>query len=561
MVGSLDINGIIEEAKAQGVVTAGDFVRFLTDYSESGGVKDVQIDSNANAGKIVSAVALSKNKVFIVYAIDTCIYSIVCTFSGTNIVVGTPTLSTQPNNSNPSAVSAVALNENKVFAVICCLGNSYLWGKIFTIKGTTITAESSVILNSTATSRVTVSVAKLDEGKVLVSYTNTSYKIYATVYTISGTTISVGTHTEISTSASTGKIISTVALSSSKVFVCFVLPGGQSAMYNLLGCIVSISGTTISKGDTIALATIEPQQRTSLSIAKLTENRVLLLYGDDDNYLIGQLCDITSDTSVSKGSAYKLSSMANSGKVISAVALSKNRVLIIHGDSNNYLYSQLWDIKDSGLIIYTSPHATYKLSSVENSGSTISAVALSEKDIFITHSSGSNYYLYGMVLGYLANIVKTITSSTEKIGGVAITSGQNGEMITTVRPDDVMRIKVNATISTENFGSISWEDIILINRKIADRENNIYSPIKKLMINGENIDFKLGLYPYSDVYKDWGFGFEFSTELYYTANAKTKKYNNGTISKLNNLFAGNLYTGENKTGEHLSATANIEILS
>ena len=94
-----------------------------------------------------------------------------------------------------------------------------------------------------------------------------------------------------------------------------------------------------------------------------------------------------------------------------------------------------------------------------------------------------------------------------------------------------------------------------------NRENNIYSPIKKLMINGENIDFKLGLYPYSDVYKDWGFGFEFSTELYYTANAKTKKYNNGTISKLNNLFAGNLYTGENKTGENLSATANIEILS
>lgn len=34
-----------------------------------------------------------------------------------------------------------------------------------------------------------------------------------------------------------------------------------------------------------------------------------------------------------------------------------------------------------------------------------------------------------MVLGYLANLVKTITSSNERIDGIAITSGKDGETV------------------------------------------------------------------------------------------------------------------------------------
>lgn len=40
-----------------------------------------------------------------------------------------------------------------------------------------------------------------------------------------------------------------------------------------------------------------------------------------------------------------------------------------------------------------------------------------------------------MVLGYLANLVKTITSSTEEISGIAITSGQAGEMVQVKKPN------------------------------------------------------------------------------------------------------------------------------
>ena len=103
----------------------------------------------------------------------------------------------------------------------------------------------------------------------------------------------------------------------------------------------------------------------------------------------------------------------------------------MHSDSNNHLYLRLCTINET---ILTLDNKT-QLSSVENSGSTISAVALSENNIFIGHSYGADNYLYGMVLGYLANLVKTITSSTEEISGIAITSGQAGEMVQVKKPN------------------------------------------------------------------------------------------------------------------------------
>lgn len=73
----------------------------------------------------------------------------------------------------------------------------------------------------------------------------------------------------------------------------------------------------------------------------------------------------------------------NTGKVISAVALGENKVNVIHSDSNNHLYSALCDVNDTTI----TKENDVQLSAVENSGSTISATVLNEKDIFIAHSS------------------------------------------------------------------------------------------------------------------------------------------------------------------------------
>lgn len=355
-------------------------MRFLSDYSESGEIKDIVIDNTSKKSDVISAVALSENKVFIAYGTladnfyDNYrkLYGIVCTISNNTITVGTAT-QLDSGGIAGAKISAVALNENKVF--IANYGSSKLFGMVCTISGTSITKGTNTQLSSDSYSSQVISAVKLDEGKVFIAHSyGSNYYLYGMVCTISGTSISKGTDTVISSTSNTGKIISATALSSS--------------------------------------------------------SKVFLAYVDMNDGLYAKICTI-SGTTITYGLNVKLNLISGTEKVISAVALSENKVQVIHGDSNNHLYSMLCDIDN----VTITKENDVQLSAVENSGSSISAIALSENNIFIGHSSGSNNYLHGMVLGYLANLVKSIASSTEKIGGVAITSGQAEEMIQVKVPD------------------------------------------------------------------------------------------------------------------------------
>ena len=547
----------------------------MTDYSNSN--QSVQKQKLAKGGYnyrglLVSATALDKNTVFIAHSYHVSgdstysINGIVCKINGTTITLGTDTqIVDKTYNAGMAGFQAIGLDANRVFILFgentTVQGNSCMRmaNIACSISGTTITKGTRSTVTVDNYGGINFTGMLVDKDKVVVvysdrnssnSYTN-NYILVALVFTINGTTVSHGTQTTLSSTAGSGKFINIKTLNNSKVFITHCAGTSSSSNISIIGRICTINGTTITNTATKTLFT-GYNYGTSVHLVPLNENKVFLSYSlNNDKSLHTMICDING-TTITLGTDTQI--VSSDAFLHSCQKLDENNVFIVYESSG--LYIMICSI--AGTVITAKSSIKILSKSYSNN---LSSVSLDADNILLVYNYEDNNDLYAMVVNYVTNLVKKITSSTEKIGGVAITSGQNGEMITTVRPDDVMRIKVNATISTENFGSISWEDIILINRKIADRENNIYSPIKKLMINGENIDFKLGLYPYSDVYKDWRFGFEFSTELYYTANAKTKKYNNGTISKLNNLFAGNLYTGENKTGEHLSATANIEILS
>ena len=547
----------------------------MTDYSNSNQSVQKQIFAKGGynyRGLLVSATALDKNTVFIAHSYHVSgdstysINGIVCKINGTTITLGTDTqIVDKTYNAGMAGFQAIGLDANRVFILFgentTVQGNSCMRmaNIACSISGTTITKGTRSTVTVDNYGGINFTGMLVDKDKVVVvysdrnssnSYTN-NYILVALVFTINGTTVSHGTQTTLSSTAGSGKFINIKTLNNSKVFITHCAGTSSSSNISIIGRICTINGTTITNTATKTLFT-GYNYGTSVHLVPLNENKVFLSYSlNNDKSLHTMICDING-TTITLGTDTQI--VSSDAFLHSCQKLDENNVFIVYESSG--LYIMICSI--AGTVITAKSSIKILSKSYSNN---LSSVSLDADNILLVYNYEDNNDLYAMVVNYVTNLVKKITSSTEKIGGVAITSGQNGEMITTVRPDDVMRIKVNATISTENFGSISWEDIILINRKIADRENNIYSPIKKLMINGENIDFKLGLYPYSDVYKDWRFGFEFSTELYYTANAKTKKYNNGTISKLNNLFAGNLYTGENKTGEHLSATANIEILS
>ncbi len=526
----------------------------MSDYSETDEIKDTAISTTTMSGRIISAVALDKNKVFIAhsYGNNYYLYGIVCIIDEGKITVGTDTVISSTSNTG-RVISAVALSENKVLIAHSYSSSDYVLRAVAcTISGTVITTGTDTGFGLLVDTGRVISAIALSESKVLIAHsysTVSGYGLAILICTIDGTTISKGSDTTI-TNNYAGNIISAIKVSENKVYIA------HSYTSNLLlySIIINVSGTSITKGmDTQLSNTVNSGK--AISAVKLKENKVIIAHSSGSNLVLYISLVSINNTVLTVERDLDLGLSSNTGTIISAVALNESKVQIIHGNNNYYLCAVLCNVNNT---IITRENDV-QLTPISYSLYVISAVALSENDVLISHSYSSTCDLYVAVLSYLANLVKTITSSTEQINGIAITDGQAGEMVTTVRPDDMMRIKVNSTISTENFGSISWGDVILINRKVLDKENTMYSSTKTLTISGENIDFKFGLYPYSDVYKGWKFGWEFSEELYYTTTAKTKKYTYGEALK-SKTFIANWWTGANNTGTQISATASVTIL-
>lgn len=426
--GSLDINGIIEEAKAQGVVNAGDFVRFLTDYSESNKSSNTAINTTSGTDKAMSAVALDKNRVFIAYFHPVGVSGIVCTIQGSTIAVGTHTILYSGSNMGLT-VSAVVLNASKVFVAYSYGSSCKLYAIICTIQGSIITVGTNTQLSSIQNSGKAISVAKLDEGKVFIAHSyESSYYLYAMACTINGTTITKRTDTKLCSDArNSGSEISVAVLDSSKVFIAFSHYVNSMLLYSI---VCTINGTTITKGTANGInITIPPDL--FVSAVALSSNKVFVAFSYNNSYSLGGVICIVNGTTITGGTVYALNSATNTGKVISAIALNENTVNILHSDSNNYLYSMLCGISGTNV---TKKNDSL-VSNATNAGTEISAVALSENNIFIGHSSGTNNCLHGMLVGYLENLVKTITSSTEQIDGIAITDGQAGQTVSVKVPN------------------------------------------------------------------------------------------------------------------------------
>lgn len=407
-------------------------MRFLTDYSESTKSNDTAISSSVNTGSVISAVALNKNKVFIAFSFGSpyYLYGAICTINGTTITREGTTVELSSITNSGKAISVIVLSENKVLIAHSREGSFSLYAQVCTISGTTITCGTDTALSSVANSGKVISAVKLDEGRVLIVHSyGANYYLYGIVCTISGTTVIKGADTQLGTIVSTGSAISVVTLNENKVFIAHRYGNNR----NLYGLVCTISGTTITKGTDTDLSVSDVLQE--ISTVVWSKDKVFIIYSRYKE-LTYTMCTIDGTTITGSGFTNFSRCPQITENTISAMILSENKILVIFSDSNKCLYRVMGTITTlSSGSVYIEENTPIQLSSAENSGSTISAVALSENNIFIGHSFGANIYLYGMVLSYLSNLVKTITSSTEQINGIAITDGQAGETVSVKVPN------------------------------------------------------------------------------------------------------------------------------
>lgn len=215
-----------------------------------------------------------------------------------------------------------------------------------------------------------------------------------------------------------GSHFSATKFSENKIFII------HSSTTNLLyGTIVTINGNTI-------VTEIDTQLRDSfvsppLLAITLSENKIVIFYTDSNSSypLKGGICTINGTTINALTINNSISTYANTGKVFSAIALSENKIVIVHSYGNySLLYRLLCTVNGFNITAGTET----PLSTITYLNQ-MSATALSPNKIFIAYNNTNSYKINGIVDSY-EGLIKA-TNSSQLITGIAKTSGIIGDTI------------------------------------------------------------------------------------------------------------------------------------
>ena len=291
------VNATIKSYKANSTtISAKTFVEFVNNYSKT----DIDLNGSAGTGIQIKAVSCASTSFLILFpssaSSDATLKGIVCTISGNNITKGSIT-TISSNSGTAQKFEATKLTDGKVFVTYTSSAtNKYLRSVVLSISGTTITVGT---VNSTIDTAMFGALNKpvaLSSTSVFIMHSGTastnSYQMKGIICTISGTTITAGTDTLLTTNYKrTGDI---VKLSSSKVFL--KCDNGASTYY-LSGLVCTISGTTITAGTkTTLLSTSGTAFAGKVSYTSAT--KVVVMHGSNGTSgsatLNGIVCTISS---------------------------------------------------------------------------------------------------------------------------------------------------------------------------------------------------------------------------------------------------------------------------
>ena len=421
--GGTDIHGVLKEytVASGNSVSAGDFVTFVNNADFSGS-SDHTLNSTAASRQVISATALSDNKVFIAYHVNDsghCLKGLICTINGTSITAGQEFTLVEESDAD-LVISVAALSESKVMIVHTYANTYHLLALICTVDGTTITAGTEVDLATSSRVMSNIYALKLSANKIVIVHTyGLNTNLYGMLCTIDGYNITKVTHDDLTSSTQDGRVLSAVALSESKIFVAY----NYSTQYNrLYGAVCTVDDTTITRVAKEQLISTAYMGKV-ISVVKLTENKVFVAHsaGENDYTLNGIVC-IINGTKLTYGRDATLQELSHTADKISVAALNDKNVVVFHNDSQDYCLNSLkCSVNDMTITAGTDT----TINSGEHTADTIFAMPFCEDKLLVLHNSdATNNYLKGIVG---INPITTTLSKTD-ILGVAKTAAVNGEI-------------------------------------------------------------------------------------------------------------------------------------
>ena len=160
------------------------------------------------------------------------------------------------------------------------------------------------------------------------------------------------------------------------------------------GDFVSFVNESISNENEFEVNNNAGSSSANISAVLLSENKVFVAYSSSNYYLYGLVCTIDGKN-ITMGNTTQLSSISNSGYLYKSVTvLDNNTVFIAHSvGSSFYLYGLICTIDGTEITIGTDT----KLSSSSYSGDLVSTTKLTSNKVFVTVGSSGSGYLYGLI--------------------------------------------------------------------------------------------------------------------------------------------------------------------
>ena len=310
---------------------------------------DTTILSGNYTGNCMSVVALSETSVFISYSKGSNYYlcAIVCTIDGTTITAGTSSGLSSQQLSSKYSVSSTVLKNGNVFVAHSYASSALLRGIVCSVNGTTITAGTDTVLSSETHSGYFIETCLTQDGNVFVahSYASSRY-LYGIVCPVEGTTITAGTDKALVAIDSAGNQISMCLLENGKIFIAHCW--GRSIC--LYGIICTVTNTTITRGTSTQLSTLDSVGNV-ISVGLLDNGDVFIAHSNSDYYyLYGMVCSVNNTTITSKTDV-ALCETQYTGEQITTLMLG-TRIFIAHSySSNRNLYGQIWNVDKSTDIV------------------------------------------------------------------------------------------------------------------------------------------------------------------------------------------------------------------
>lgn len=417
------INGRIETLTvAEGnSVVAGDFVSNFDD------VDQLKVSATDYTGGYFSAVMLSDERLFVVQALGNISTTCATTYDFENDVwkqVDQKTLQTTTNCT--VYIKAVKLSESAVLVLSSTNATSYIaTARICTVNSAGVIVAGTMINVATAAKSATeMQCAIAFSEEKAVAFQNGGGRLAGRVIKISGTSITMGTLTNITEVGGTGSYKSAVALSASKGLVAFISTT-ESDCIRIAAFFVNDTDITVENIYTVpdVIAKYQGIMPKMMALERVSETKAILFCPMESFNNIIAIGLVLSDDNVIDSDWTLLDNSAYATKcVLACTALDTDRAFMVYaGGAFNAQYATC-RVEDSGRVTVEEKG---NLGNTSKTQGYCLDVASTEEKIIVPHGTmGANGYF-----SVLTRYHKKVKEFSGIIKGIAKTSTTNGGKI------------------------------------------------------------------------------------------------------------------------------------